>query len=140
MKPFALSVKMILKDEHGRCLLLKRSMDSKNNPGKWDFPGGKVDPGEAFDQALMREVAEETGLKVAIDRLAGSTQSESPSNHIVYLLLEGQIESGKLTLSSEHDDFLWVYPHELEKADICDQFKQLAKTLAATKNGSPLCS
>jgi 8-oxo-dGTP diphosphatase len=131
MKPFALSVKMILKDAQGRCLLLRRSMDSKNNPGKWDFPGGKVDTGESFDQALLREVAEETKLSVVIDRLIGSTQSESPSNRIVYLLLEGRVESGTLALSSEHDDFLWVYLRELIKADICDQYLHLARSYAA---------
>ncbi|MCE5323203.1 NUDIX domain-containing protein [bacterium] len=134
MKPFALSVKMIIRDDMGRCLLLKRSMDSKNNPGKWDFPGGKLDVGEAFDQALIREVTEETGLKVAIDKLVGSAQSESPSNRIIYLLLEGRTESGTVALSDEHDDFLWVYPNELEKADICDQFKPIAKIFASTFN------
>lgn len=131
MKPFALSVKMILMNDQGRCLLLKRSMDSKNNPGKWDFPGGKVDPGEPFDQALLREVREETKLTATIDSLIGSAQSESPSNHIIYLLLKGRVESGTLTLSSEHDDFLWVYPSELQKTDICSQYLHLAKTYAA---------
>lgn len=40
-KPFALSAKVVVRDEEGRCLLLKRSMSSKGNPGKWDLPGGR---------------------------------------------------------------------------------------------------
>jgi len=48
-KPFALSAKVIVLDGEGRCLLLKRSMISKGNPGKWDLPGGKVDAGEDLE-------------------------------------------------------------------------------------------
>lgn len=123
MKPFALSVKIIIKDDQGRLLLLKRSMDSKNNPGKWDFPGGKIDPGETFDQALQREVLEETGLSVKIERLVGSTQSESPTHKIIYLMLEGSTESGLVELSGEHNDFLWAGLKELSNADLCEQFR-----------------
>ena len=72
-KPLALSVKVVVRDVSGRCLLLKRSLRSKGNPGKWDLPGGKVDPGENFTQGILREVAEETGL--TIYRLAGTTLS-----------------------------------------------------------------
>ncbi|MHB9035691.1 MAG: NUDIX hydrolase [Armatimonadota bacterium] len=129
-KPFALSMKIIVKNAEGRCLLLKRSVDSKNNPGKWDFPGGKIDPGETFDQALLREVSEETGLSIRIDGLVGSTQSESPTNRIVYLILEGSVESGDVRLSPEHQDMLWVDPSELAKADICRQFASLAAAYA----------
>lgn len=57
-KPFALSVKVVIRDGNGRCLLLKRSMSSKWNKAKCDFPGGKVDPGEDFEQAMLCEVAE----------------------------------------------------------------------------------
>jgi 8-oxo-dGTP diphosphatase len=63
-KPYGLSVKMVLRDDNGRCLLLKRSMNSKWYAGKWEFPGGKVDPGENFGDALLREVFEETGLRI----------------------------------------------------------------------------
>ena len=49
--PFALSVKILVRDDEGRCLLLRRSPSSKNNGGKWDLPGGKVDAGETFEEA-----------------------------------------------------------------------------------------
>jgi 8-oxo-dGTP diphosphatase len=125
VKPFALSVKIIIKDDQGRSLLLKRSMDSKNNPGKWDFPGGKIDPGETFDQALQREVLEETGLSVKIERLVGSTQSESPTHRIIYLMLEGSAQSESVELSVEHDDFLWARPSDISSADLCEQFRPI---------------
>ena len=52
-KTFSLSVKVIVCDREGRCLLLKRSAASAGNAGKWDFPGGKLDPGERIDQATF---------------------------------------------------------------------------------------
>ena len=44
-KPFALSVKVVIRDQSGRILLLKRSLSSKGSPGKWEFPGGKAEGG-----------------------------------------------------------------------------------------------
>ena len=75
-KPFALSVKALIYDREGRILLLRRSQSSHANVGKWDLPGGKVDPGEQFDQAVIREVMEETGLKVSLQHVTGTAESD----------------------------------------------------------------
>jgi 8-oxo-dGTP diphosphatase len=117
-KPFGLSAKVIIHDEKGRCLLLKRSMSSKGNPGKWDLPGGKVDSGESFDEALLREVAEETGLTISLKRVVGATESESPTRRVVYLIMEGLLESGQVRISAEHDEYAWVDCRELKTMDL----------------------
>lgn len=129
-KPFSLSVKVVIRDPEGRCLLLKRSMDSKNNPGKWDLPGGKVDPGEGFHDALIREVAEETGLSIAIKRVAGTAESESPTFRIAYLIMEASTEHPDVRLSDEHTEFVWVSPSDLPKMDLVAQFLPLAEDFA----------
>ena len=67
-KPFALAVKALVADKQGRLLAIRRSAASSQFGGNWDLPGGKVDPGESFDVALVREVAEETGLNYRSDR------------------------------------------------------------------------
>lgn len=126
-KPFALSIKVVILDANGRCLLLKRSMSSKANAGKWDLPGGKINIGERFDEALLREVAEETGLTIALQEVAGIAESESPSNRIAYLILEGRPKSGELLLSREHDDCAWVDLRELPAMDLCEQFRSFAR-------------
>ncbi len=130
LKPMALSVKMILLDDNGRCLLLKRSMSSKGNPGKWDLPGGKIDASETFDQALLREIREETGLKSDIIGVAGTSYSESPTHRIVYLILEGLAAPGKVQLSDEHEEYAWVHPQELPQMDLVGQFKEIAEEYA----------
>lgn len=131
-KPLVLSVKVVIRDASGRCLLLKRSLRSKGNPGKWDLPGGKVDPGENFTQGILREVAEETGLTISIQRVGGVAESESPTNKVVYLILEGRLESGQVQLSSEHDEYVWVNRWELPKMELADQFRAFAQTYSET--------
>ena len=89
-KAFGLPVKIVPNDDNGRCLLLKRSMSSKWHAGKWEFPGGKVDQGENFSEALLREVLEETGLRATIQCAAGTAESEMPTVRVVHLIMEGQ--------------------------------------------------
>jgi 8-oxo-dGTP diphosphatase len=127
-KPLRLSVKIVVRDGAGRCLLLKRSLSSKGNPGKWEFPGGKIDPGESFDEALLREVVEETGLTISIQGVAGTAESEAPTAKVVYLILEGRVESGQVRLSEEHDDYAWVDPRKLPNMDLAAQFLPFARS------------
>lgn len=122
MKPFKLSVKALIDDGRGRYLVLRRSASSKANAGKWDFPGGKLDPGESLDTALAREVEEETGLTVVVERVAGSAQSESATARIAYLLMACRYISGEVVLSEEHDDYAWVERRELSTIELCEQF------------------
>lgn len=127
-KPYSLSVKVLILNEAGECLLIKRSMNSKGNPGKWDFPGGKVDARENIEQGLLREVREETGLNISLQRILGAAESESPSKRVAYLIFEGRLKSGQVRLSSEHDDFIWVDQQSLGRIDIAEQFRPFLKT------------
>ena len=126
-KPLSLSAKVVVRDESDRCLLLRRSMSSKGNPGKWDLPGGKVDPGESFEQGLLREVAEETGLTISLQRVLGTAESESPTKRVAYLILEGRLESGQVHLSSEHDEYAWVNRRDLAMVNLAEQFRPFAQ-------------
>lgn len=129
-KPFKLSMKVVVRDEAGRCLLLKRSQASANNKGKWDLPGGKVDPGEDFDEALLREVREETGLGVRLTRVAGSAQSQLPERTVAYLIMEAHLAQGEVALSHEHEEFAWVPPAKLPEMDVCPQFRPFVEQYA----------
>ena len=90
-KPFGLAVKALVYDGEGRILLIQRSMSSKHYAGQWDLPGGKVDPGETFDAALVREIKEETGLDISLTGVAGATEHEIPAVRVVLLFLEASI-------------------------------------------------
>src|SRR5437870_7541426 len=117
--PSLLSVKVVVRDSNGRCLLLKRSRDAAHHPGQWEFPGGKVDPHESFDHALLREVAEETGLSIRLERVVGSANSEMPGHTVAFLFMEGRYLAGEVRLSDEHEEFCWAHLDELLQADLC---------------------
>lgn len=122
-KPFSLAVYAIVGGEDGTILLLRRSLDSKHFKHKWDLPGGKVDPHESFDVALVREVAEETGLAIEITGLAGASEYGLPAVRVISLLLETRRTGGDLRLSHEHDDHAWVAREELCTMDLTDQLR-----------------
>lgn len=56
-----------------KMLIVKRSAEDEIGAGTWEFPGGKIEFEEAIEAALIREVSEETGLSVTVDRLLYAT-------------------------------------------------------------------
>ena len=129
-KPFRLSVKVLLRNVAEQVLLLRRSAASKHNAGKWDFPGGKVDAGERFDEALVREVREETGLSMCLERVLGAGESVLPDHVVAYLFLGGRLLDGEVRLSDEHDAFQWLSKSDLLEHDIAPQFRPFAEQCA----------
>jgi ADP-ribose pyrophosphatase YjhB (NUDIX family) len=67
----------VVLDDAGRLLLVRRA----NPPaqGLWSIPGGRVEPGEDDETAVVREVAEETGLAVRVSRYVGSVERAAPA-------------------------------------------------------------
>jgi 8-oxo-dGTP diphosphatase len=129
-KPFRLSMKVVILNDEGKCLLIRRSMNSKGNPGKWDFPGGKVDQGETFDEGLFREVYEETKLRISLERPLTVVESESPTNRVIYLFMEGKLVEGEVILSEEHEDHKWITKDEMANMDLATQFLDFGKEYA----------
>jgi 8-oxo-dGTP diphosphatase len=122
-KPYGLAVKAVILDAQKRCLLLRRSRACRHFAGQWEWPGGKVDRGEDFAAALMREVHEETALAVKVTGFAGATHFEMPAAHVVLLCLETRVLSGKVKLSEEHDDLAWAPLDDLARWDLTDHVK-----------------
>jgi 8-oxo-dGTP diphosphatase len=119
-KPFGLTVRAVVSDGLGRCLLIRRSPANRSAAGKWEWPGGKVDPGEDFAAALHRELAEETGLAVRLTGLAGATSFEMPKAKVILLCLEAVPAGGALTLSAEHDAAEWAPIADLARWELSD--------------------
>jgi 8-oxo-dGTP diphosphatase len=122
MKPFALAIRLLLFNKDGEVLLLQRSKSSKTNPGRWELPGGKIDPGESFDTALNREIMEETGLVVRISHAAGTAEQIVPGWHVVHLMMTGSAISGKIRISDEHEEYRWVGIDEVKHLPLADWF------------------
>ena len=78
-------VAAVLIDATGRVLLQQRPQ-GKRHAGLWEFPGGKVEPGETRESALVREVAEELGIAIAPGDLAFAMQSRAGGDpHVLFL-------------------------------------------------------
>ena len=59
----------IIVNAQGKIFLAKRGKEARNESGKWEFPGGGVEFGEALEQALVREVKEEYGFDIEVQEL-----------------------------------------------------------------------
>ena len=117
---YGLAVRVLLTDQNGKILILKRSSDSKTNPGKWELPGGKVNQEESFDHALIREVYEETNLKIELDHVVGASEQNLHIIRAVHIIMSGKIIEGKLTLSREHEGYAWVLMETLSDYELAD--------------------
>lgn len=126
-RPFRLSVHALIRNQANEILILKRSLNSRINGGKWDLPGGKIEVGENFDEALIREVKEETGIIIDINGLLTAVESTTltPDLIIIVLIMHGFLVSGEVQLSNEHDDFQWVTFNQFRNIDLCSQFRDL---------------
>lgn len=111
--PFGLSVKAIVTDDRGRCLVLRRSKRNRTGHAVWELPGGKIEPNENFAAALVREVRQECGLDVVPTRLVGAVQRELPEMRVVQLIMTVRVRGGTVELSDEHDCYEWVPTSEL---------------------------
>ena len=121
---FKLSVKAVIEDGNGRCLLVRRSGSSKHYAGQWEWPGGKVDPGEDFAVATCRETKEETNLDIQLTSLAGAAEFTVGNFQVIALCMNAEVVSGEVKLSDEHDEYAWVAWDELGKYDLAENTRE----------------
>ena len=75
--------------------------------GQWEFPGGKIEPGETPEQALTREIDEELETKIKVGDLIEKIEWDYPSFHLTMLCYWCEIIEGQLTLL-EAEDAKWL--------------------------------
>jgi 8-oxo-dGTP diphosphatase len=104
----------------GRLLAARRSAPPEL-AGRWELPGGKVEPGEAPETALVRELREELGVDAeTVRRVPGEWPLRAPYVLRVWTarLLPGPGEPQPL---QDHDELRWLTPHEVWDVDWLDQ-------------------
>lgn len=98
----------------GKVLLVRRARSPAK--GFYSLPGGRVEFGESLHAALMREVAEETGLKIEIVGLAGWREvlpSAGGSGHYLIMSFAARWVAREPVLNDELDDFRWLLPEAI---------------------------
>lgn len=97
--------------QDGRVFCAKRPMD-KILGGLWEFPGGKVEPGELLEEALIREIEEELGIMISVEKSLLTLVHEYPSHSVTLHSYLCHWVGGDLNLHV-HTDARWVTPAEL---------------------------
>ncbi len=97
----------------GRVLAARRTRPPEA-AGRWEFPGGKVEPGETPDAALVREISEELGCRIAVRSwLPGSVPI---GEQLALTVALAEVVAGE-PVPGEHDAVTWLGPEELGDVD-----------------------
>ncbi len=109
----------VILNEQGQAFVQKRSLTRRLWPGCWDLVGGHVEPGETLEEALRREIREETGWKLArigsiIDIYEGKIENGEEIYEVDFLVeIEGDLEHPQLEWS-KNSEFRWIDLTEIE--------------------------
>lgn len=105
-------VAAIIKNENGKILITQRNL-KKSQGGLWEFPGGKIEPNETREQAIIRKIKEELTIDIKVDRYLDEKKFNYPEKCINLIAIECKIVNGNIKLL-EHEDYKWVDSSELE--------------------------
>jgi 8-oxo-dGTP pyrophosphatase MutT (NUDIX family) len=110
----------------GKVLVLRESSKyvEGTNSGRFDVVGGRITPGERFEDALKREIFEETGLSVKIGKPFFVNESwpvvKGEKWQVVRIFFEAFSEDNKVILSEDHDKYEWINPNNFRNYPIIE--------------------
>lgn len=97
----------------------------------WEFVGGKTEPGETLEQALIRECREELDITVSVGDIFTRVIHEYPDILIRLTLFHCTIAEGEPELL-EHNDLKWIFPDEIPRYDFCPADKDILALIRKT--------
>ncbi len=101
-------------ERDGRYLAARRTRPA-DVAGLWEFPGGKVEPGETEEEALVREIREELGVEIAVgERIPGEWPLR---DDLVLHLYVAALIDGEPAPLEQHDQVRWVAPADFDSVD-----------------------
>ena len=103
----------------GRILIGQRK-DLGHHPLKWEFPGGKVEPGETPEAALIRELQEELGLHARIDRELMRYEYQYPGRSRILLIFYRVVDFDGEPQNLDFDQIRWERPERLRDYDFLE--------------------
>lgn len=101
---------------NNKALIIKRDSNDEVGAGTWEFAGGKIEFGEELEHALIREVKEEVGIDIAVEKLLyAATFKSDPTRQVVILTYKCKAMDDKVKLSEEHSEYAWASREKLRE-------------------------
>lgn len=107
---------------------------SKARPLLWEFVGGKVEPGETKEHALIRECQEELAITLSVGDIFMDVVHEYPDITIRLTLFNATIAEG-IPQKLEHNDIRWITTTEISNYDFCPADKEILETIKKRQIG-----
>jgi 8-oxo-dGTP diphosphatase len=118
-------------EKNGRIMIARRRK-GEGHGGSWEFPGGKLEPGETPEEGLKRELAEEFGVKTSIGDFIGSFPYQSARISLELLVFRAVVLGGNIHLK-EHEEVRWVLPEEMREASFSEPDRPAVRRLKSTR-------
>ena len=116
----------------GRILVARRHGHAERG-GQWEFPGGKVEPGEGEPEALVREVREELGCEVSVGALLARTSHRYPDLEVDLAFYACELLPGPEPAPLGAAALEWAEAGRLEAYDFCEADRPVLAALAAAR-------
>ena len=94
----------------------------------WEFVGGKVEPGETKEQALIRECQEELAITLSVGDIFMDVVHEYPDLTVHLTLFNATIAKGE-PQKLEHNDIQWITPSEIQNYEFCPADEEILKEI-----------
>lgn len=125
----------IILNMRGEVLLTQRREEG-TLPLKWEFPGGKINEGESLEECLVREIREELGIEVIVERLFHAVNHSYPEKDVLLIAYLCKYAGGEVQLNA-HRAYRWVQPMKLEDMDLAPADIPIMRMLLNSFNESP---
>lgn len=123
-------VAAIIHDAEGQILATQRGYGDWKD--YWEFPGGKIEPGESAEEALQREIWEELETSIEIECFFHTVEWDYPKFHLTMHCYLCHFENGNLTLK-EHEDARWLNKEKMDSVKWLPADKEIIEKLQTIK-------
>ena len=129
MEPIQVTCAVIEKQFNAeRCFLVCQRSESMRLPRKWEFPGGKLEANESIAGCLRREIKEELGIDITVDKPLDPVYHEYPAAKVILFPFFASIIKGEISLL-EHKAYVWQPISLLSNLDWAEADKPIVQQL-----------